>query len=180
MGLIAPSFTFAGPQLDPMPQSITAATQIWIEPVKRADGRKHYTIGRGLLLAARLGNPDGEILIEATHNAVCEACRVLVSRGIVGSFETRKQVIPYPCMKGDIEKTAGLTVYEPDDVKDARPIHFRSWRPFDEAARRGNMQNALCSGTGFAPARVEDGPPARPRVLAREVRRLRGGVLSTA
>jgi hypothetical protein len=41
-------------------------------------------------------------------NALCEACRVLMSRGIIGSFETRKPGINYPCMTGDIEKTAGF------------------------------------------------------------------------
>ena len=56
-------------------------TQIWIETIKRPDVRKHCS---GLLLIAGLGGPDGEILVEGAHNAVW-ACRVLVSRGIVGS-----------------------------------------------------------------------------------------------
>lgn len=59
-------------------------TQIWIETINRPDVRKHYTTERGLLLIAGLGGPDGEILVEGAHNAVW-ACRVLVSRGIVGS-----------------------------------------------------------------------------------------------
>ena len=84
--------------------------QIWIEPVLRPDGRKHYTAERGLLLTARLGGPDGEIIVEGVHNAVCEACRVFMSRGVTGPFETWNQGIPYPCLRGDIEKTAGLTV----------------------------------------------------------------------
>ena len=142
MGLIEPSFTFASPQHDPASQSITAATQIWVEPVKRPDRRKHYTTGRGLLLTARLGSSDGEILIEAAHNAFCEACRVLMSRGIVGSFETWKYGIPYPCLRGDIEKTAGLTVYQPDKGV----VHFARWRP----------QNALSRSTIVAPARESD------------------------
>jgi hypothetical protein len=74
------------------------------------NGRKHYSTERGLLVIARLGSPDGEILFHGAHNAICEACRVLMSRGIVGPFETRKEGIPYPCLRGDIEKTAGLTV----------------------------------------------------------------------
>jgi hypothetical protein len=55
-------------------------------------------------------------------------CRALMARGITGAFETHKPGIPYACMTGDVEKVAGLTVYEPDDVRDARPIHFRRWR----------------------------------------------------
>jgi hypothetical protein len=51
-----------------------------------------------------------------------------MARGITGAFETHKPGIPYACMTGDVEKVAGLTVYEPDDVRDARPIHFRRWR----------------------------------------------------
>jgi hypothetical protein len=79
---------------------------------------------------ARLGSPDGEILVEGVHSALCEACRVLMSRGIIGSFETRKPGLDYPCMIGDIENTAGLTVYEPNDGT----VHFVRWRPFDQNA----------------------------------------------
>jgi hypothetical protein len=119
-------------------------TQIWIEPVKRLAGRNHYTSERGLLLMARLGRPDGEILVEGVHNALCEACRVLMSRGIVGPFETWKQGIPYPCLRGDIEKTAGLTVYEPDEGM----VHFARWRPID--------QNAVSRPAVPPPAREDD------------------------
>ena len=90
-------------------------TRIWIEPVKRPDGRNWYT-DRGLLWRSRLGGPEGEILCDRVHNPVCESCRVLMSRGIVGPFETWKAGIPYPCMTGDIAKTAELTVHEPDDA----------------------------------------------------------------
>jgi hypothetical protein len=120
-------------------------TQIWIEPVKRQDERKHYTSERGLLLIARLGGPNGDILVDGAHNALCEACRVLMSRGIVGHFETRKPGIKYPCMIGDIEEVAGLTVYEPDDGV----VHFARWRPLD--------QNAVSRSAVLAPAREEDG-----------------------
>jgi hypothetical protein len=51
---------------------------------------------RGLLLRTRLGGPDGEILCDRVHNAICETCRLLMSRGIVGVFETWKADIPYP------------------------------------------------------------------------------------
>ena len=64
---------------------------------------------------ARLGGLDEEILVEGAHNAVCKACRVLMSRGILGPLETWKVGISYPCMTGDIEKVAGLTICEPDD-----------------------------------------------------------------
>ena len=84
MGLIEPSFAFENPQHNIASLSITATTQIWIEPVKRPDGRKHFTSERGQLLRARLGGPDGEILAEGVHNALCEACRALLARGIAG------------------------------------------------------------------------------------------------
>ena len=38
-------------------------TRIWIEPVKRPDGRDWYT-DRGLVLRTRFGGPDGEILAD--------------------------------------------------------------------------------------------------------------------
>jgi hypothetical protein len=103
-----------------------------------------------------LGGLDGEILVEKAHNAVCEACLVLMSRGIVGSFETWKPGIRYPCMMGDIASTAELMVHEPDDGI----VHFARWRPFD--------QNGVSRTAGPAPAREDDGPPTQSRVLARE------------
>jgi hypothetical protein len=78
------------------------------------------------------------------HNAICETCRVLMSRGIVGRFETWKPGIDHPCMSGDIASTAGLTVHEPDDGV----VHFAKWRPLD--------QNALSRSAGSAPARESD------------------------
>ena len=137
-------------------------TQIWIEPVLRPDGRKYYTTERGLLLTAKLGSPDGEILVEGAHNPVCEACRSLMSRGIVGPFETWKQGTPYPCLRGDIEETAGLTVSEPDNGV----VHFARWIPFD--------QNAVSRSAVQPPAREQDGAG---RVVALEhiVRSMRSG-----
>ena len=52
---------------------------------------------------ARLGGRDGEILVEGAHNVICQARRVLMSRGIVGPFEAWKESVPYACMRGDIE-----------------------------------------------------------------------------
>jgi hypothetical protein len=120
-------------------------TRIWIEPVKRPDGRNWYTDRNGLLLRTRLGGPDGEVLCDRVHNAVCETCRVLMSRGIVGLFETWKVGIDYPCMTGDIASTGELTVHEPD----YGVVHFTHWRPFD--------QNALSGSAVPSPAREEDG-----------------------
>jgi hypothetical protein len=104
---------------------------------------------RGLLLIARLGGPDGEVLVAGVHNAVCEACRVLMSRGVLGAFEIRKTGIDYPCMSGDIEKVAGLTVNEPDDGV----VHFARWRPFNE--------DAVSRSAVLAPAREDDGSGRR-------------------
>jgi hypothetical protein len=118
-------------------------TQIWIEPVKRPDGRAWYT-DRGLLLRSRLGGPDGQILCDRVHNAVCESRRVLLSRGIFGAFETWKAGISYPCMGGDIARTAELTVHEPDDGV----VHFARRRPFD--------RDAFSRSTVPAPAREDE------------------------
>jgi hypothetical protein len=68
-------------------------TRIWIEPIRRPDGRNWYT-DRGLLLRTRLGGPDGEILCDRIRNPIGETCRVLMSRAIVGAFETWKVGIP--------------------------------------------------------------------------------------
>jgi hypothetical protein len=118
-------------------------TVIWIEPVKRPDGSKRYT-DRGLLLRTRLGGPEGEFICDGVQNAVCETCRVLMSRGITGPFETWKEAVRYPCMREDIASTAELTVHEPDDGV----VHFAKWRPF--------AQNAVSRSAVLAPALEKD------------------------
>jgi hypothetical protein len=105
-------------------------TRIWIEPVKRPDGRNWYTDRNGLLLLTRLGGPDGEVICDPVHNALCETSRLLMPRGIVGTFETWREAVPYACMRGDIASTAELTVHEPDDGV----VHFARWRPYDQNA----------------------------------------------
>ncbi len=124
--------------------------RIWIEPVKRPDGRNWYSERWGLLLRTRLGGPDGEILCDRMHNPVCESCRALQARGITGKFETSKPGIPYACLRGDIAKTAGLTIREPDSADDARPVHFTKWKPFD--------LDAVSHRAGLAPASEDTGP----------------------
>jgi hypothetical protein len=119
---------------------------IWIEPVKRVDGSNWYT-DRGLLLRTRLGGPDGEVLCDRVHNALCETCRVLMSRGITGPFETWKEGVPHACMQGDIESTAGLTAEEAS----TKSPRFRSWEPHPRS------QNAFSRARGSAPAREDDG-----------------------
>ena len=69
---------------------------------------------------------------------------------ITGQFETHKPGIAYACMRGDIEKTAGLTIREPDGVDDARPVHFTKWKPFD--------LDAVSHRAGLAPASAETDP----------------------
>ncbi len=125
-------------------------TQIWIEPVKRPDGRNWYSERWGLLLRTRLDGPDGEILCDRVHNPVCQSARALMARGITGQFETHKSGIAYACMMGDIEKTAGLTIRELDGVDDARPVHFTKWKPF--------YLDAVSHRTGLAPASAETDP----------------------
>ena len=67
-----------------------------------------------------------------------------MSRGIVGPFETRKPGISYLCLRGGIEKTAGLTVYEPDEGV----VHFARWTPCG--------QNVVSRSAVQPPAREDD------------------------
>ena len=53
-------------------------------------------------------------------------------------------------MRGDIEKTAGLSIREPDSVDDGRPVHFTNWKPFD--------LDAVCHRAGLAPASADTDP----------------------
>jgi hypothetical protein len=100
-------------------------TKIFIETVRHGDGRSRYS-SRGQLYRTRLGGPDGEVLCEQTVSPICPSCRALLARGITGPFETWKEDVPYACMRGDIEKVAGLTVKEPD----RGAITFARWKPF--------------------------------------------------
>ena len=114
-------------------------TKIWIEQLRHPDGRPRYT-SRGQLYRTRLGGPDGEVLCEQTVSPVCPSCRVLLARGITGPFETWKEGVPYACMRGDVEKVAGLTVKEPD----RGAIAFARWNAFPsspvEARTRGDIK----------------------------------------
>jgi hypothetical protein len=126
-----------------MPLTEEAVTIIWIEPVKRSYGSNWYSGRNGLLLRTRLGGPDGEIIGDRVHNAVCETGRVLMSRGITGGFETWKKGVPYACMRGDIGKASGLTVVE----RDRGAAAFERWQP---------LQHALSPSVG-APSERADG-----------------------
>ena len=124
-------------------------TKIWIGPVERPDGRNWYT-DRGRLFRTRLEGPDGEVLCDRVHNPACETCRVLMSRGITGLFETWKVGVSYPCMRGDIEQTAGLTVSEPEiHGRDCKP-RFKRWKAYPSS------QDAFPLHSVDAPAREED------------------------
>jgi hypothetical protein len=89
--------------------------------------------------------PDGEVLCDRVHNAICETCRVLMSRGITGPFESWRAAIPYACLWGDIERTAGITVEEGSTKS------FRRWEPHPHS------QNGISRASGSAPAREDDG-----------------------
>jgi hypothetical protein len=105
----------------PMLLTDDAVTIIWIEYLRHSDARLRYS-SHGQLYRTRLGGPDGEVLCDRVHNAISETCRVLMSLGILGTFETWKEDIHHACMQGEIETAAGLTVSEPDiRGRDANP-----------------------------------------------------------
>src|SRR4051794_36083300 len=114
--------------------------RIWIEALSHADGRARYS-SRGQLYRTHLGSLEGDVLCDQTVSALGPSCRALMARCITGPFETWREGVPYACMRGDIEKGAGLTVLEPSDGV----VQFGRWRPFD--------QNALSRSTIVAPAR---------------------------
>jgi hypothetical protein len=125
-------------------------TRIWIELLRHANGRPRFT-SRGQLYRTRLGGPDGEMLCERTVLPACSSCRALLARGISGPFETWKEGVPYACMRGDIEKAAGLTVSEPDTPgRDCKPM-FTRWQPYPSA------QDAVSQRAVKAPASENDG-----------------------
>jgi hypothetical protein len=122
-------------------------TRIWIEPVKRPDGRDWYT-DRGLLLRTRLGGPHGEILCDRVHNAICETCRGLMSRGITEAFETWKEGILYPCMTGDIASTAQLEVPVPSHEPWRGGIHGPIKRLYRSPALCSNLIYQVSESSG--------------------------------
>jgi hypothetical protein len=66
-----------------------------------------------------------------------------MSRGVTGAFETWKTGIPYACLRGDIEKTAGLAIEEGNTTT----VRFKRRQPHP------GLQDAVSSGSGRAPAR---------------------------
>jgi hypothetical protein len=48
-------------------------TRIWIEPIKRDDGRSYYSGQKGLSVRTRLDGSDGEVLCDGVFNPVCHA-----------------------------------------------------------------------------------------------------------
>ena len=69
---------------------------------------------------------DGEVLIEGTHIPFYDGARALAVKGLTGNFEMWDHVRPYARMRGVIEQTAKLTVWEGEDCP-----RIRKWTPRD-------------------------------------------------
>ena len=118
-------------------------TKIWIEQLRHPDGRPRYT-SRGQLYSTRLGGPDGEVLCQQTISPACSSCRVLLAHGITGPFETWREGVPSACMRGDVEKVAGLTVKEPD----RGAIAFARWNAFPSSPVEARTRLDIKPGSG--------------------------------
>jgi hypothetical protein len=118
-------------------------TRVWIELLRHADGRARYS-DRGQLYRTRLDGPHGEVLCQQTVSPVCPSCRALLALGITGPFETWREGVPYACMRGDIEITAGLTVKEPD----RGAIAFARWNAFPSFPVEARARKDNDTGTG--------------------------------
>jgi hypothetical protein len=118
-------------------------TKIWIEQLRHPDGRPHYT-SRGQLYRTCLGGPDGEVLCKQTVSPTCSSCRVLLSRGITGPFETWRKGRPYASIRGNVEKVAGLTVKEPD----RGAIAFARWNAFPSSPVEARTRGDIKPGSG--------------------------------
>jgi hypothetical protein len=68
----------------------------------------------------------------------------LPQRDITGPFETWREGISYACMRGDIERTAGLTVKEPD----RGAIAFARWNAFPSSPVEVRTRKDNDPGTG--------------------------------
>jgi hypothetical protein len=133
------SFGRKCPTLVPEPP----AAEGWIHEIKHDGYRTLIVIDQGKVSAFSRHGRDGTRVEVALQHIALTPFGPSANRGIVGSYETRKPGIDYPCMIGDIEKTAGLTVYEPDDGL----VQFAKWRPLD--------QNAPSRSAVSAPARED-------------------------
>src|SRR5262245_65893386 len=76
----------------------------------------------------------------------CAGCRALMARGIIGSFETWRAGIPYACLRGDTERTAGLAIEEGNTTS----VRFKPW------LTHPGSRDGVSSGSGRAPARKSD------------------------
>src|SRR5690242_10863323 len=64
---------------------------------------------RGPRYSARLGRPDGELIVIDTLTPFFDSARALRPRGLTGRLEMWDSERPYPRMSGDIEALAKLT-----------------------------------------------------------------------
>jgi hypothetical protein len=67
--------------------------------------------------------------------------------GITEAFETWKEGVPYACRRGDIERTAGLTVEEGISAKSQ----------LEGGTHTPQSQDAISRARGSAPASEADG-----------------------
>jgi hypothetical protein len=86
---------------------------------------------RGPRYAARLGTPEGELLVASSTQPFLDAARVLAARGVTGMAECWDKVQPFARMRGDIAGLAKLTVNEGE----RQSPRFVPWKPF--AGARG-------------------------------------------
>ena len=122
---------------DPMPLTEEVVDEYWIEILRYADDRPRYS-DRDQLCRSRPNRPDGEVLCETTSSPVCASCRALMNRSITGPFETWRAGIPYACLRGDIERTAGLAIEEGNTTT----VRFKQWQPHP------GSHDAVSSGSG--------------------------------
>ncbi len=134
--------------------------------LQRCNGRLNATriyIGkpriskRGPLYCARLGSPEGPVLVRSTLEPLLAGARALLARGITGQAELWDDETPYARISGDIEELAKLTVREDETTSPT----FVRWRAFPAARQRSRKPE---SGSGLSPyPKNETAILARPR-----------------
>jgi hypothetical protein len=69
---------------------------------------------------------EGQQIVATSVTPFLDAARALKARGLTGRLEMWDHERPYPRMRGDIEKAAGLRVKEGDESP-----KFAPWVPFE-------------------------------------------------
>ena len=132
--------------------------RIFITPTLKKDGR-HKGSSKGPLFNASY---EGQVIVVGSTEPCLYAARILKAKGLTGRLEMWDTVLPYCRFHTDIDKVAGLTVREGDELP--RLVKFKSFAP--RHAQDGDFSSGGIQVAQTGETRPVDSRPALTGNLA--------------